>query len=130
MCLLLLTALVAGCSRDQRSPPSAQAQLGQIGVAYNSIFVKNGRAPQSVEELKAALKRFGDPETIIVSPNDGQPFTICWGVPCTQLGSKGVPLILAYEAVGVEGKKYVLNNMLAVQQMTEADLGQALQTNK
>lgn len=38
--------------------------------------------------------------------------------------------ILAYTAIGVDGKKYVLPNMLGVRQVTEAELNQALRANK
>jgi hypothetical protein len=125
-----LATLAAGCSRGPAQSTSVEQNLRHIGMAYDRASKKGGRLPRSTEELKPALQRFGDPEAILVSPNDGQPFTIRWDVPVFRPGPKGVFPILAYEAVGVDGKKYVLDNMLGVRQMTEAELDQALQANK
>src|SRR5262249_2697464 len=130
MGLLLVATLAAGCSRGPANPSCVEQNLRYIGMAYDQASKKGGRLPRSTEELKPALQRFGDPEVILVSPNDRQPFIIRWGVSIFRPGPKGVFPILAYEAAGVDGKKYVLNNMLGVQQMTEAELDQALQANK
>src|SRR5262245_36286635 len=90
MRFLLVAALAAGCSRGPAHSTSVEQNLRHIGMAYDQAFKKGGRPPRSTEELKPALQKFGDPEAILVSPNDGQPFTICWGVPIFQPGPKGV----------------------------------------
>jgi hypothetical protein len=126
--LLPLAALAAGCSGGSARPPfTSEENLRLIGVAYQQASAKVGHPPHDVEELKPTLKRYGDPETLLVSPGDGKPFTIRWGTPALRPGPGGTRPVLAYESDGVEGKKYVLDNMLAVKQMTDAELGQALQ---
>ena len=131
MRLLLVATLAAGCSRGPAQSTSVEQNLRHIGMAYDQTSKKDGRLPRNTEDLKPALQRFGDPEAILVSPNDGQPFVIHWGISIFRPGpTRGVFPILAHEAIGVDGKKYVLDNMLGVRQMTEAELDQALRANK
>ena len=130
MSLLFVAALMAGCSRGPTQAGSVEQNLRNVGLAYDQTAKKAGRPPRSAEDLKPALQRFGDPEALLVSPNDGQPFVIRWGVQVFRPGPKGVFPILAHEAAGVGGKKYVLDNMLGVRQMTVAELDQALQASK
>jgi hypothetical protein len=126
---LALAVLAAGCSRGQERtlPSTAQDNLRVIGMVYHQASLKNGHAPRDAEELKPAMQRLKYPEQILVSPNDGQPYTICWGVTALQPGAGSTPPVLAYESVGVEGKKYVMNGMLVVTQMSDQELQQALQ---
>jgi hypothetical protein len=131
MRLLFATMLAAGCSRGPTASESVEQNLRHLGVAYEQTSKKTGRVPRGAEDLQPALQRLGDPRTLLVSPNDGQPFIIHWGVPIFRPGpQKGVFPILAHEAVGVGGKKYVLDNMLSIRQMTEAELDHALQANQ
>lgn len=125
---LALAALAAGCSRgpERALPSTAQDNLRVIGLVYHQASLKNGHAPRDAEELKPAMQRFKYSEGILVSPNDGQPYTICWGVNVLQPGAGGTPPVLAYESVGVDGKKYVMNGMLTVKQMSDEELQQAL----
>jgi hypothetical protein len=95
-------------------------------MVYHQTSLKNGHAPRDAEELKPAIQRLKIPEDILVSPNDGQPYTICWGVTVLRPDGRNAPPVVAYESIGVEGKKYVLNGMLAVTQMSDAELEQAL----
>ena len=125
-----MATLAAGCSRAPGTTPAVEENLRHIASAYDKTTKKSGRLPRSAEELKPALQLFGDPDAILVSPNDGQPFVIHWDVVIFQPAPNGFRPILAHEAAGVDGKKYVIDNMMVVRQMTEAELDQALNTNK
>jgi hypothetical protein len=127
---LFVAALAAGCSHESAPLPPVEQNLRHIGAAYDKAAKKAGHPPRNIDELKATLQRFGDPDAILVSPNDGQPFVIHWDVQMYRPGPKGAFPIVAHEVVGVDGKKYVLDNMLTIHQMTEAELDQALKTNK
>jgi hypothetical protein len=125
-----VVARASGCSSNPAAAPPVEQNLHNIATAYDKATKKTGRLPQSAEELKPFLQPFGDPDVILVSPNDGQPFVIHWDVVVFRPGPNGSRSILAHEAVGVDGKKYVIDNMKVVQQMTEAELNQALNANK
>jgi hypothetical protein len=122
--MLLATASMAGCARDQADRSAVERNLGLIGVAYSRLSAN--KPPRSAEDLKPTLKQFGNPDELLVSPNDGQPYTIRWEVRCFRPGPDGANPVLAHESIGAEGKKYVLDNMLHVQHMTEAELQRAL----
>jgi hypothetical protein len=127
-----LAVLAPGCASrpaDRPVPPSADQNLRFLGQVYQQASSRNGHAPQSADELRPALRRFGYSEAMLVSPNDKQPYTIRWGVNVFQPGPKGALPVLAYESTGVDGKKYVINCMLTVKQMTEPELAEALQAD-
>jgi hypothetical protein len=127
-----LAVLAAGCApraTERPVPPSVDRNLRFLGQVYQQASSKNGHAPLSAEELKPALRRFGYSESVLVSPNDKQPYTIRWGVNVFQPGPTGALPVLAHESAGVDGKKYVLNCMLTVKQMTEPELEEALKAN-
>jgi len=89
--------------------PGSTQNLRQIGAAYVKALDKLERPPNNVEELKPFLKEFGDPATILRSPDDGQDYKILWGVDVrTAKGPNGVMTVLAYEKDGKDGKRYVL----------------------
>jgi len=127
--ILPLAALAAGCSAaatERPVPPTAERNLHFLGLIYHQVSSRNGHAPASTEELKPMLRRFGYPEGILVSPNDGQPYTFCWGVQVFQPRAAGAYPVLAYESTGVGGRKYVVDAMLVVKQMSDDELQQAL----
>src|SRR5262245_28454130 len=78
-----LLASLAGCgpSSDPYVVPltTAEKQLTSIAMAYTDAHGRLGRAPQNAEELRPYLKAFGDPDELLVSPNDGKPFVVIWG---------------------------------------------------
>jgi hypothetical protein len=136
-CLLLGTAL-AGCSPSATRQPApltpVEENLKHIGEAYRDASVKLQRAPANIEEIKPYLTKYGDPDTFLRSPNDGQPYQIVWGIivlhyspgakgqPAGPLGPGGMPyMVLAYEQTGAQGKRYVLDAMLKVKTMSDEE---------
>jgi hypothetical protein len=101
----------SGCGSQPHVVPLTPAEqaLTRIAMAYNDAHSQLGRGPKNADELKPFLKEFGDPDQLLVSPNDGQPFVVVWGANPT-----GGPTdyhsmfpILAYERKGASGKRAV-----------------------
>jgi hypothetical protein len=109
--VLGLALLLAGCKAKVHVVPFSPAEhnLKHIAMAYGDAHGQLGRGPKSAEELKKFLAVFGNPDELLVSPNDGQPFVIIWGV-----NPAGGPTeykqmfpILAYERQGKGGYRAV-----------------------
>ena len=130
--MALPLALVGGigCTPSQvvvqaQLDPSHE-NLMRIGSAYSRFNTKYRKAPANVADLLPFLKEFGNPEQLLRSPKDGEPYIICWRVdlqvPQPWVQSTGV---LAYEKHGAAGKHYVLTTMRSVVLMTDEELRQA-----
>jgi hypothetical protein len=97
-----------GCGPQVNVIPLTKAEnaLTKVAMAYTDATAKLDRPPKNADELKPFLKVFGDPEELLVSPNDGQPFVVVWGA--NPVGGpteyKGMWPILAYEQHGAAGK--------------------------
>ena len=63
-----------------------------------------------LEEIKPHLATLGDPEVLLVSPRDGQPYVIVWNID-VENAPTDPPTIYAFEKVGAEGKRYVLSTL-------------------
>ena len=106
--LVLAVSVLAGCSKTStevagQGPDDAAVQLRTVASAYSGATVKLGRPPRNMEELKPFLKLGGDPDQILRSPHDGQPFEIVWGVDAEEANG-----VFAYEKQGAGGKRWVL----------------------
>ncbi|HKM56664.1 MAG TPA: hypothetical protein VJY33_24890 [Isosphaeraceae bacterium] len=101
--------------------------LMKIGAAYVRFNTENARPPTRAEDLHLILQELGGSlDTILTSPNDGQPYVICWGVDLLQppTWAKSTP-VLAYESEGKNGTRYVLTTLRSVVKMTKPDFEQA-----
>src|SRR5262249_53862870 len=110
--LTVLLAGLAGCGSGTKVVPlsDSEKKLSSIALAYNEAHTKLGHGPKNAEELKPFLKEFGDPDDLLVSPNDGQPYVIVWGADPSRGGPtayKGMWQIIAYERKGAGGKRAV-----------------------
>lgn len=82
---VILACVLAGCA----SPPPeeqidpAERRLRLLHGAYEAAFRRLGRPPRDAQELAEHLPRGED---VLVSPNDGEPFVVLWGVSCTPVG--------------------------------------------
>ena len=102
-----LTLIVAGCGTEKRAPvdPSYH-HLEAIYGEYRECCLKRAnaevRSPSKAEDLTELLKTYGDPSTLLISPTDGQPYEIVWGVTLDDLDPSEVapPRILAHERKG------------------------------
>ena len=126
-------AATTGCSGCGRSglhvvPLSASEQnLSHIVMAYIDANEKLGRPPKNAEELKPYLKEFGNPEELLVSPNDGEPYVVIWGVDPSRGGPteyQGMWQIIAYEKKGTGGKRAVTDIRGRPLTVPEADFPQ------
>ena len=113
--LVLLAAILlvglAGCrpAVDVVSLSKAEQELTYIAMAYSDAHTKLGHGPKDAEELKPFLKVFGDPEDLLISPNDKQPYVIVWNVNPTggPTEYQGMFPILAYEKEGADSRRAV-----------------------
>jgi hypothetical protein len=119
--------LTAGCgSRKENRPlaadeltPEAQAIL-HVGEAYRDAYAATNKPLAGINDLKPYLAKFGDPDKVRVSPSDGQPYEITWGVvPGRPPRSAKGSAFLVCEKSGKDGKRYVLDFKFKVRRLTE-----------
>ena len=119
--------LTAGCgSRKESRPlaadeitPEAQA-IVHVGQAYRDAYTETNKPPAGVNDLKPFLKKYGEPDKVLVSPSDGQPYEITWGlVPGRPPRSPQANPFLVCEKSGKDGKRYVLDFKMKVRHVTE-----------
>jgi hypothetical protein len=109
---IVLLAAVSGCGSDTNVVPLTKAEkdLSSIAMAFMDAHGRLGHGPKNAEELKPFLKDFGNPDELLVSPNDGQPYVVVWGANPTQGGPtdyQGMWPIIAYESKGAGGRRAV-----------------------
>lgn len=121
--------LAMGCGtgtiRAENDLPIVAVRLLDIGRAYNQFQADHGRPPQAPADLR---RHVTEPDAWI-SPRDGKPFVIFWGfkpAPATA-ATNGIPII-AHEASGSEGTRYVLTEMGNAAVWSEAEF-QAYQSS-
>jgi hypothetical protein len=110
--LALVLVGLTGCNSGPNVVPLTESEnrLKFIALAYLEAHSRLGRGPKDAEELKPFLQEYGDPETLLVSPNDQQPYVVVWGVNPTRGGPSeymGMWQIIAYEKKGSGGKRAV-----------------------
>lgn len=108
----LLIAVAAGCGEKVHVVPqtSCEKSLSTIVLAYMEAQGRLNHPPKSTDELRPFLKELGDPETLLISPNDGEPFVIVWGVDTGRGGPTPYPglwSVLAYEKKGKGSSRVV-----------------------
>lgn len=114
---------LAGCSESGPRTDDAELNLRRIVQAYEQASFP--RLPANVGDLKGQFKELGDkrdPEVILRSPRDGQPYVILFGRP---LDSSNRTTILAYEKSGKDGKRYVVMLSRDIKLLTEEEFAAA-----
>jgi len=109
-CVALAVLGLAGCgTKVAPEPPkgSVHANLEAICNAYRKASMELKR-PAKLEEFKNALKGYGDPEQLLISPRDGQPFVLVIGTDIWAEPRPTNPLIIAYEKVGKDGQRFTV----------------------
>jgi len=120
----LALLFLSGCSSSKPITELSKEEqaISLVGRAYRDASMALRRGPKSIQELKPYLKKYGDPDQSLVSPNDGQPYQIVWGLtPARPARSAVDNPILAYEQTGKDGKRYVLDYMLKVHHLTDKE---------
>ncbi len=82
----------------------------KIGMAYVRFNEKYQRGPANADELQPFLKELGEPTELLRSPDDHEPYIVCWGVDL-RTPPTGAPSfsVLAYEQRGNGGQRYVMS---------------------
>ncbi len=127
----LLAFALAGCSPGGKaSAPLQESNLKPLGLLYGQFMGQHqGRPPESEAEFKkfiqekglGMLKQFNVPDvdSLFISPRDKQPYVVLYGPPKGPPGLAGQPVI-AYEQVGVRGRRFVTNSLGTVEEVDEA----------
>jgi hypothetical protein len=91
--------------------PKPDANLNLIANAYTDAVQPNGNGPADLEQLKKAIANItrvvgGNPDEVLVSPNDGLPYVIVYNA---KLRGGDAPSVIAYERKGKDGKRQVVD---------------------
>lgn len=106
----------AGCGpatiRSETPMEPVAARLLALGQAYSQFTFERGQPPRGPADLRGRVE--GD--DAFVSPRDGEPLVIFWGVDLRSppTWATGRP-VLAHEKTGVEGRRHVLTTMRNVE---------------
>jgi hypothetical protein len=123
---LFIASAGPGCSEKPKFQENKAADhLRKIGQAFDMAQYAGG-APNNADEIKPFLKKLSpkdDPEILLRSPNDGEPYEIVWGVNLER--QSDLALIFAHEKNGVNGKRYVINVGRIVSQMEDSEFQNA-----
>lgn len=122
-----MLSATSGCSDKPKGPPENKAadHLRKIAQSFDLALYKGG-APKNAEEIKPFLKLLSkdeEPDDLLSSPNDNEPYVIMWGVNLER--QTDTAAILAHEKKGADGKRYVINVARIVSQMSDADFAAA-----
>jgi hypothetical protein len=98
--------------------------LRKVAAAYTRAVVRTGRPPSGPAELKPHLAPGDDPDRLLISPRDGQPYVIFWGVDSRPGKGGKTPLVIGHEKKGKGGVRFVFLDM-GVVSMTDAAFAQA-----
>ena len=125
----LLFMATTGCNSEPQivegELPETQARLMDIQLAYSRFIEQAGRPPRNEKELLRTLES-QNPEETLVSPRDGQPFVICYGVSFYEVNwakPNSTPII-AYEQQG-DGTRWVLSPPGMIHEVEEEEFRNA-----
>lgn len=126
-----LLAFVMGCGSSGLASPTA-TRLRNVA----NIYIENAAAPNrggvgfaSEAELRKSLKNMDkdtldlygidetDPESVLVSVRDGQPFTVVYGLSIKGLNPRSGPIV-AYEKTGEAGRRLAVRLNGQVESLT------------
>src|SRR4051812_43883310 len=74
--------MLGGCGRKETLTADIPntSRVGAIQYAYLEASQKLKRPPAKVEEIRPYLQKLGNPDELLVSPRDGKPYVIVWGL--------------------------------------------------
>ncbi|MGI8981149.1 MAG: hypothetical protein ACR2FY_18130 [Pirellulaceae bacterium] len=138
---LMLLALVAGClgcgTPGESNREREDSGLKPLAIFYGRFVPQHqGKPPKDEAEFKAYLKEpqnaeelketfnIADIEAMFISSRDKKPYIVIYG-PTSGEGPAGAPVV-AYEQIGLEGKRFVASTMGAVEEVDEARFKQML----
>lgn len=119
-----LFAMLTGCGTKSESEEVAElrSNMQSLAAAYGTYTKTNrGRVPKSEKQFRTWIEKQGPDELTILgvetiddlftSSRDNEPYVVVYGK------SKQ---IVAYEAVGVDGERYVADNLGSIELVDEA----------
>lgn len=122
--ILSLFAISLGCGSGAESADVAElrSNMRSLAVAYGNYIKSNrGRAPKSEKQFRAWIEKQGDDELVIlgvdsiddifISTRDNEPYVVVYGKS---------ERVVAYEAVGVDGQRYIADNVGSIELVDEA----------
>jgi len=117
--------ILAGCGSKSPAGTSKDAEFKALVTLYSSL-IKHGRAPTSEAEFKDAIKnrlapvaqalKVGDVDALFTSSRDGKPVVVIYGKRSAGMSQD----VVAYEQVGVDGKRLVGYSLGMVEEVDEA----------
>ena len=137
--LVVFCAFLAGCSSHQANLEQEQSNLKPLALFYGQFQGQRGRPPASEAEFKEHLRSMTpqdfaawgvtDLDSIFVSSRDNQPYVVLYGDAAKNAprGPADSPVI-AYEKVGVGGKRFVASVLGAVEEVDEQRFKQLVAT--
>jgi len=128
--IFVLCVLLLGCESSSNKASQESSAIKPLALLYGQFTGQHrGTPPKDEAEFKAFvektdavfLKSFAidNPDLIFVSSRDHKPYVIVYGTPTGPPGPGGQPVI-AYEQIGVSGKRYVASFLGAVEEVDEA----------
>jgi hypothetical protein len=123
--LAVVLGFLPGCSRGPTKTDLApeEKHILKLAALYSEFRGKNGRGPNNLEELKTfarglskedlASRNIDDLDKAFISPRDNQPYKVV-GAQAARRPAQGgppMPMVVIYEATGVNGKRMVASGM-------------------
>ena len=121
--LALLLAAFSGCGpKADLETAELRSNMRALAVCYGDYMKTNrGRAPKSEKALRKWLEKRGDEylevlhvdtvDDIFISSRDNEPYVVIYGKPAN---------VIAYESVGIDGKRFVADNLGVAMEVDEA----------
>jgi len=110
----VVASLFAGCKptavTDTAQIDPTHERLLKIGLAYREFCDRNGRPPAKADDLKKTL----NDDSVWTSARDKQPFVVIWNVDPAKVPPG---TIIAYEELGVHGKRLVRTAVGSTEEM-------------
>lgn len=121
--------LLTGCGPDQKVVERETSNLKPLAVYYGRYQgAHQGKAPANADELKTfirsrpaeELKALGatDVDSLFISSRDKKPYQFVFSATPAPPGPEIV--VFAYEAEGIDGKRYVGGTLGQVEEVDEA----------
>src|SRR5437667_6839764 len=138
LCIAVAAGLT-GCGGKEGQVPPVERNLKALAVFYGRYLGQNrGVGPPNEADLKkfirsrpaTELETFGVTpdglDEIFKSPRDNQPFGIAWRAQPGPPGPDGSAAMVAWEANGVGGKRYVVDAVGRIEEIDQATFDRRL----
>jgi hypothetical protein len=124
---LALVCGLTGCAGSP-APPTLDASAQNLQVIYRAYKMTEIRTQHTPQKLADIAAHFGDddPDAVLTSPSDQEPYVIAWGTNTV----KNQSALIAYERNGRDGKRFAINSRGHVLTLTEEEFKHAVPAAK